>query len=206
MKQEMQFFQGVAKLLRVLQSGELRPVGSDTVRQIDVRIVTATHRDLLKAIEAGRFRTDLYFRIHVLPIEVPSLRDRRADIPALARHFLDEARGRTPSSPVRTLGSEAEAILSAAPWPGNVRELKSVIERLVVFGRQEVVEASDLAFLSRGPQPNDEEHGLVSLRDVTERHVARVLAATRGDKRSAAAILGIDLSTLYRWCRRPPSH
>ncbi len=197
-----------AKLLRVLQFGELRPVGSDSVRRVDVRIVTATHRDLPKLIEAGRFREDLYFRIRVLPIEVPPLRERRGDIVSLARHFLTGARRRTPTSPVVSLGADAERILSSAAWPGNVRELESTMERLVVFGKEATVHAGDLYFLSREipvESQRSESTDLASLRDVSERHVAQILLATNGDKRRAAEILGIDLSTLYRWKQRKPT-
>ena len=194
-----------AKLLRVLQFGELRPVGSDTVRRVDVRIVTATHRDLPKLIEAERFREDLYFRIRVLPIEVPPLRERRGDIVSLANHFLEGAQQRTPTSPVRALGADAERFLSSAAWPGNVRELESTMERLVVFGKDGTIHAADLYFLSPELPGATERMDLASLREVSERHVAQVLTATNGDKRRAAEILGIDLSTLYRWKQRKPT-
>lgn len=193
-----------SKLLRVLQFGEVRPVGADTARHLDVRIVAATHRDLTAQIAAGRFREDLYFRIRVLPLGIPPLRKRRGDIAVLARHFLASALGRTPSSPVRDLDAEAEQILTGAPWPGNVRELESTMERLVVFGRSATLGAADLQFLQDLPTAVDEDEGLVSLRHVSERHVARILDATGGDKRRAAEILGIDLSTLYRWKQRRP--
>ncbi len=200
-----------AKLLRVLQSGEVRPVGADAVRIVDVRVVAATHRDLPALVASGRFRADLFFRIHVLPITVPPLRDREGDVPMLARHFLRRAQLRTPSSPVRALDVDAERVLARAAWPGNVRELESAMERLVVFGEDDAIHASDLAFVS--PQASLAEHdgGAASpspevqprtLREVSERHVASVLASTKGDKRRAAQILGIDLSTLYRWRAR----
>ncbi len=194
-----------AKLLRVLQFGELRPVGSDSVRRVDVRIVTATHRDLPKLIEAGRFREDLYFRIRVLPIEVPPLRERRGDIVSLARHFLTGARRRTPTSPVTSLGADAERILASAAWTGNVRELESTMERLVVFGKDATIHAGDLYFLSGELPVPTPRADLASLRDVSERHVTQILLATNGDKRRAAEILGIDLSTLYRWKQRKPT-
>ncbi len=194
-----------AKLLRVLQFGELRPVGSNSVHCVDVRFVAATHRDLPKLIEAGQFREDLYFRIRVLPITVPPLRERRGDIVSLAKHFLEGAQRRTPTSPVVALGADAERILSSAAWPGNVRELESTIERLVVFGKGATISASELYFLSQAPPLGTERPDLASLRDVSERHVAKVLLATHGDKRRAAEILGIDLSTLYRWKQRKPA-
>ncbi len=194
-----------AKLLRVLQSGRVRAVGSDAECSVDVRIVTATHRDLPALVKAGLFRDDLYFRIHVLPLLVPPLRARRSDIGILADGFLESARARMPESPVRELGDDARRILYAANWPGNVRELESVMERLVVFGDDATIGPADLAFLELPPETPSEDGGLVSLRKLSERHVARVLAATGGDKRRSAEILGIDLSTLYRWQRAATS-
>jgi two-component system response regulator HydG len=195
-----------AKLLRVLQFGEVRPVGSDSARGVDVRIVSATHRDLPKLIASDRFREDLYFRLRVLPIDVPPLRERRGDIVGLARHFLKGAQRRTPTSPVITLGADAERILSIAAWPGNVRELESTMERLVVFGKEATIQAGDLYFLSQDLPVVIERTDHASLREVSERHVAQILLSTNGDKRRAAEILGIDLSTLYRWKQRKPTY
>ncbi len=139
-----------AKLLRVVQFGEVRPVGSDRAHRVDVRVIAATHRDLPRMVREGRFREDLYFRLHVLPVAVPALRERREDIPALVAHHLALARSRSPGSPVRSFAPGALEVLVAAPWPGNVRELASVIERLVVFGREEVVAADLVAFVHEG--------------------------------------------------------
>lgn len=142
----------------------------------------------------------------MLPIQVPPLRERRGDIVTLAKHFLEQARQRTPRSPVVALSPDAERILSGAAWPGNVRELESTMERLVVFGKESTVQPADLAFLgpARSTTPVSAPE-LASLRDVSERHVELILAATHGDKRRAADILGIDLSTLYRWKQRRPT-
>jgi two-component system response regulator HydG len=195
-----------AKLLRVLQFGEVRPVGSDHAHRVDVRVVAATHRDLPSLIRQGRFREDLFFRLDVLPLVVPPLRERREDIPALATHFLAEARRRSPDSPVHSIAPDALEMLASAPWPGNVRELASVVERLVVFGRDEQIEARHLLFLSKGPesvpalicQPADAPW---TLRRVTQAYTEQVLAQTGGNKQRAAEILDVDLSTLYRWER-----
>ena len=195
-----------AKMLRMLQFGEIRPVGSDVARRADVRILAATHRDLPTLIERGHFREDLYYRLNVLPIVVPALRDRRGDIGALAMHFLEQARLRMPTSPVRTISPKALNYLSCAVWKGNVRELASVIERLVVFGRDELIEGSALSFLSGSTQTIAEVEAsreLCTLHQLNERHVARVLESTAGNKVRAAEILGINLSTLYRWRQKP---
>jgi two-component system response regulator HydG len=189
-----------AKLLRVLELGEVRAVGSDSVRSVDVRVIAASHRDLGKLVEAGRFRQDLYFRLNVLPVAVPPLRERRRDIAELAVHFLEQARLRMPTSPVRNLSPDALEALSSAPWPGNVRELSSTMERLVVFGRAETLTSSDVGLgakeLPKAREPESAE--MCTLRHLNERHVAWVLTQTAGNKVRAAEILGINLSTLYR--------
>lgn len=194
-----------AKLLRVLQFGDVRPVGGDRGRQVDVRFIAATHRDLPTLVREGRFREDLYFRLNVLPVFVPPLRNRREDIPALVAHLLDEARRRAPDSPVRSMSPEALAALTQAPWPGNVRELASTIERAVVFGADEIVRPEGLASLAAPIAPADPwsfpSATPSTLRDLNRQYTAWVLAKTGGNKEQAAAILGVDLSTLYRWQR-----
>ncbi len=181
-----------AKLLRVLEFGEVRAIGSDSVRAVDVRVIAATHRDLTKLVETGRFRQNLYFRLNVLPIAVPPLRDRRGDIPELVRHFLEQARQRTPSSPVRLISPEAMESLSRADWPGNVRELASAVERLVVFGKDETITRGSVSFpesaCARTPEPgvcsSCSLRELCSIRRLNERHVAWVLDQT-GETRRA---------------------
>ncbi len=193
-----------AKLLRMLQFGEARPVGSDRARHVDVRVIAATHRNLHELCRDGRFREDLRYRLSVIPLVVPPLRERREDIPVLAEGFLVHARERTPSSPVRAISSEAMHILESASWFGNVRELESTIERLVVLGREEAIEAPDVAYLQAPPMvaaaawptaPGE----LWTLKRVNASYVAWVLGQTGGNKARAAQILGVDLSTLYRW-------
>ena len=195
-----------AKLLRVLQFGEVRPVGSERTHHVDVRVIAATHRNLPELVDSGRFRRDLYFRLDVLPLFVPPLRDHREDIPALAEYFLAAACQRAPLSPVRSIGPDALRMLSDAPWPGNVRQLASFIERAVVFGVDEMIDSHHLA-----PVPSDTptaemqwpfpSHAPWTLRQLSRAYADWVLAASDGNKERAAETLGIDLSTLYRWLR-----
>ncbi len=204
------------RMLRVLEARAIRPVGSDHERQVDVRFVAATHRDLSFAVRQGTFREDLYFRLNVLAIPVPTLRDRRDDLPALIKYFFDDARVRNARSPVEEIAPAAHALFMSYAWAGNIRELQACVERLVVLGKTSRVEESDVAMIHAGRAggsdrfeaerasslPTDE---LISIREMTLRHVTHVLASTGGDKASAAAILGIDVSTLYRWQHRPPA-
>jgi len=193
-----------AKLLRVLQFGDIRPVGSERTHHVDARVIAATHRDLPALVEKGEFRQDLYFRLNVLPVSVPPLRDHPEDIPALVASFLRQACQRSPQSPVRSIGPDAVRRLSEAPWPGNVRELASAIERAVVFGADEMVDASQLlavrgdASPQEWPFPTDAPW---TLRRLSRAYADWVLAEAGGNKERAAEILGIDLSTLYRWLR-----
>ncbi len=192
------------KLLRMLQFGEARPVGSDRTRHVDVRVIAATHRNLQQLGREGRFREDLRYRLNVLQLVVPPLRERRQDVSVLALEFLDKARERTPGSPVRAISDEALRIMENAPWFGNVRELESAIERLVVLGREETITQRDVGYLEAPPlvtaaawptAPGE----MWSLKRVNASYVAWVLAQTGGNKARAAEILGVDLSTLYRW-------
>jgi two-component system response regulator HydG len=196
-----------AKLLRVLQFGEVRPVGCDRGRQVDVRVIAATHHDLPSLVREGRFREDLYFRLNVLPVHVPPLRDRREDIPGLVAHLLAEACMRAPHSPVRSVRPEALLALTRAPWPGNVRELASVIERAVVFGSHESARLEDISSppsaAANAPTPprSFQCQTPSTLRNLSREYAAWVLVQTGGNKEEAAQILGINLSTLYRWQR-----
>jgi two-component system response regulator HydG len=194
-----------AKVLRVLQFGEVRPVGSDRPHRVDVRIIAATHRDVPALIRAGRFREDLFFRLNVLPVVVPPLRDRREDIPELVDYLFARARARCPNSPVRSIEHDALEVLCRAPWPGNVRELESVVERLVVMGRTAAVDATSsglsgaLQHASVAPPSALGEHR--TLRRVMLAYAEQVLQQTGGNKQLAAEILDVDLSTIYRWER-----
>ncbi|MEP6859155.1 MAG: sigma-54 dependent transcriptional regulator [Deltaproteobacteria bacterium] len=195
-----------AKLLRVLQHQELRAVGSDATRKVDVRVIAATHRNLEAEIRAGQFREDLFYRLSVVPIVVPPLRDRREDIPALALHFLARARARNAGCTVRTLSDELIAALAAYAWPGNVRELEHAIERLAILVRGPAATLGDLRAMS--PEIVDgavrlvtASDGLVTLREIEDAYIDRVLAHCGENKVKAAEILGIDPSTLYRRVR-----
>ena len=194
-----------AKLLRVIQFGEMRAIGSDRSHCLDVRFLAATHRNLRLLVEQGRFREDLYFRLNVIELYVPALRDRRSEIPALIAHFLAQARVRRPDSPVRCISQDAVRVLSEAPWPGNIRELSSTIERLVIFGQSSAVSSAELSLAGLGqPRPLEAplaqaERGLWSLDQLNRHYTKWVLAHTDNDKVQAARILGINLSTLYRW-------
>ncbi|MDP9033411.1 MAG: sigma-54 dependent transcriptional regulator [Myxococcota bacterium] len=195
-----------SKLLRVLQFGEIRPVGSDKTHSVDVRVVAATHRDMPALLRDGRFREDLYFRLNVLPVFVPPLRERREDIPALAAHFLEEARQRAPHCRVKSISSDALRVLTDAPWPGNIRELASAIERAVVFADDEILKPHHLSSIACEGAPvlpwqPTSHHPPWTLRRLNQAYAQWVLAQTGGDKQRCAEILGIDLSTLYRWQR-----
>jgi two-component system, NtrC family, response regulator HydG len=193
-----------AKLLRVLQFGDVRPVGSDRSHHVDVRVIAATHRDLPTLVKEGKFREDLLYRLDVLPIFVPPLRERREDIPALVAHFLAEACRRAPKSPVRSVGRDALTLLTESSWPGNIRELASFIERAVVFGVDEMIDVNQLSGIPSAaparawPFPSDAPW---TLRRLSRAYTEWVLTETGGNKDRAAEILGIDLSTLYRWQR-----
>jgi two-component system response regulator HydG len=192
-------------------------VGSDRSHHVDVRVIAATHRDLAVLVKEARFREDLYYRLNVLPVFVPHLRDRREDIPALASHFLAEACRRTPSSPVRSIGVDSLRALTEASWPGNVRELASCIERAVVFGVDEMIDVNRLSLMAsdslvggRVTAPTDSAPNHAwpfpsdapwSLRRLSLAYVEWALSKTAGDKKRAAEMIGIDLSTLYRWQR-----
>jgi two-component system response regulator HydG len=192
------------KLLRVLQSGDVRPVGSDRSHHVDVRVIAASHRDLPKLVKEGQFREDLFYRLDVLSVLVPPLREHREDIPALADYFLAQACQRAPLSPVRSIGPGALRVLSDATWPGNVRELASSIERAVVFGVDEMIDENQLAVVRSDPPARAwpfPRHSPWTLRRLNRAYADWVLTEVGGDKERAAEVLGVDLSTLYRWQR-----
>ncbi len=192
-----------AKLLRVLEDGEVRAVGADDSRSVDVRIIAATHQDLEARVKEGRFRADLFYRLNVVSLRLPPLRERPEDIPLLVEHFVERARTRNPRSPVTALAPEVVTALTRMPWPGNVRELENLIERLVVLGAQPTV---DLSFLRHHtPGGAMEPHPLaaafdqvVPLRQLEGEYIAWVVARCGGNKTRAAELLGIDVSTIHR--------
>jgi two-component system nitrogen regulation response regulator NtrX len=195
-----------AKVLRALQEQVVEPVGGTTGVKVDVRILAATNKDLPAEIRAGRFREDLYFRLNVIPIFVPPLRDRDADIPLLADHFMAELAREYGRRPKR-LDPGAALGLRSYRWPGNVRELRNVIERLMIMVPGETISLADLAFLE-GPTVSmivPEGAPPMSLHDARERferdYILRTLAAQRGNISRTADTLGVERSNLYRKMR-----
>jgi two-component system response regulator HydG len=196
-----------AKLLRVLQSGEVRPVGSETIRTVDVRCIAATHHDLDGLVADGGFREDLFFRLNVLRVPVPPLRERREDVALLVEHFLAHSRSRVATTQVMGIRPEALEALAAHEWPGNVRELENLIERLVVTGSGQQIELAAVRESLRPGRAIDGLAGLlqdpIPLAQLEERYIAGVLERVGGNKARAAEILGVDLSTIYRWSKQP---
>jgi two-component system response regulator GlrR len=194
------------KLLRVIQEREVRPVGSSASIPVDVRIISATHRDLQAEVEAGRFREDLYFRLNVIPIFVPPLRDRDRDIPMLAEHFMAELAHEYGRRPKR-LDAGAATGLRSYRWPGNVRELRNVIERLMIMVPGDTITLNDLAFLDTGALAVAETGGAppLPLHEARERferdYILRALAAQQGNISRTADVLGVERSNLYRKMR-----
>lgn len=186
-----------AKLLRVLQEREMQPVGAPAPIPVDVRVVAATHRDLVAMCADGRFREDLYYRLAVVPIEVPPLRERPEDIPPLVQHFLAR-HGRRLGREKVGVSHEVLELMRRHAWPGNVRELENVVQRALVLGRGEVIGPEDLPesmWSERRPVGPDEVR---SLSDVEREQVERAMRASRGNKSAAARLLGLDRKTLYR--------
>lgn len=189
-----------AKLLRVLQERTVRPVGSDEEVEVDVRVVAATHTDLEAAIEDGSFRKDLLYRLNVIQLTTPPLRNRGNDVLLLAHHFLRQQAARM-GRRVTGITSECAARLLAYDWPGNVRELQNCIERAVALTQHTTLSVGDLAPKVQAWQASlapGAEVELVTLAQVERRHVLAVLQAVDGNKAKAASILGIGRKTLYR--------
>ena len=189
------------KLLRVLQDGEIRPVGGNRAIHTDARVVAATNIDLDRSVADQRFRQDLYYRLSVIVMHIPALRDRREDIPLLIEQFVRNASGRT-GRPV-VISPEAVVALTSYRWPGNVRELENTIERLVVFsrGRIELPDLPDAVLAA----PSFEERmfqDLPTLDELERRYLVHVLDAVGGNRSRAAEALGIDRRTLYRMAER----
>jgi len=188
------------KLLRALEEGEIRPVGGSRSVRVDNRVIAATNLDLEQAVAEQRFRADLYYRLTVLVIRVPPLRERRDDIALLAANFLRRACERTRREV--TLSPEALKALTAYDWPGNVRQLENAIEYLVLFARGSSIEVDDL------PPPFERASGrpvtavmfqdLPTLAELEKRYLLHVLDAVGGNRTRAAQVLGIDRRTLYR--------
>jgi DNA-binding NtrC family response regulator len=191
------------KLLRVLETSAVRPVGSNKEIAVDVRVLTATNRDLEAAVEAGRFREDLFYRINVITLAVPPLRVRGTDILLLAQHFLVRCAARS-GKPVTGISEGAAAKLLEYAWPGNVRELRNAIERTVALTCYERIVVEDLPDKIRTYRKahlligSDNPTELVPMEEVERRYIHHVLTAVGGNKTLAARILGFDRKTLYR--------
>jgi transcriptional regulator with PAS, ATPase and Fis domain len=185
-----------AKLLRVVQERELERLGGRERVPVDIHLVTATNQNLEAMVEGGGFRRDLYYRLRVIVVTVPPLRERRGDIPLLARHFL-EMYGERFGRPGVRLSRDALAALMAHPFPGNVRELENVIQAALALAPGDVIGEEDLRLDSPDQESSTSSAGL-SLEQVEQRHIDRVLRSVGGNRRDAARILGIDRSTLYR--------
>jgi DNA-binding NtrC family response regulator len=187
-----------AKLLRALQEGEIRRVGDQRNRKIDVRVLAATARDLAAEVKAGRFREDLFYRVHVVTIHLPPLRERPEDVAPLAQLFAARLAARF-GSPV-TLSPAALAWLEAQPWPGNVRELENAVERAAVLSGKTTLEPEDLVAAPRSrPAPAGPREATLSASvEVAERDAIRAaLEACGGNRRDAATRLGISLRSLF---------
>jgi two-component system response regulator HupR/HoxA len=196
------------RLLRVLQDGEIRPLGSSETRKVDVRIIAATNQDLQKAVEEGRFREDLYYRLHVVEIELPPLRERREDIPALAHHFLDLANEKMGRS-LRGFTNAAMDRLAANDWSGNVRELENEIQRAVALaGDEDTVHSHMLSEPVRSPTaaaggtPVGRYPDLNRSVDALKRAMIEQAIAESGSKTKAAERLGIPRQSLQKMMKR----
>jgi two-component system response regulator HydG len=187
-----------SKLLRVLQEREIRPVGGIERVRIDLRIIAATNRDLESAARTGAFRQDLYFRLNVVQIKLPPLRERKSDIPLLVNSFLEKFGD--PERPIRTISEDAMRRLMAYDWPGNVRELENAVERAVALGSGPILHIGDLP--SNLQQDSNEKildsNELTTIEEMERRFILRALRETNGDKLAAARLLGIGKTTLYR--------
>ena len=195
-----------AKLLRVLQEKEIRPVGSNQKVKVDVRVVAATNRDLEAEYRNGTFRKDLYFRLNVVTVHLPALRERRSDIPMLAHWFLDR---HAPDNAMQVTNSAMKCLLQY-DWPGNVRELENCIERAVALGDHKTVDLGDLPPTIASASPSAETAGGTStgpvssndLEDIERATIERVFEQVKGDKALAGKMLGISRATLYRKLKR----
>jgi transcriptional regulator with PAS, ATPase and Fis domain len=188
------------KLLRVIEDKDVLPVGGTRPVPVDARIIASTNRDLAREVEARQFREDLFYRLNVVHLTVPPLRERRGDIPILVDHLVGRLNTRLG---MRCLGVERDALWSliGRPWKGNVRELENVLERAIVLGGRDLISLRDLSAepaTAQGATPQDLRG---AVRRFERQHLMEVLAATQSDKRKAARVLGISLASLYRKLR-----
>jgi DNA-binding NtrC family response regulator len=192
-----------AKLLRVLQDRQVRRVGASTSRLIDVRVVAATNRDLRAMVREGKFREDLYYRLAVVEISLPSLANRREDLPLLERHFLQKYASEY-KKPISGLTRRAQSRMATYAWPGNIRELENVIGNACMMAEGKFLDIEDLPEWLRGGY-NDQlvaDEAYLSLEEIQRRHVLRVLETVGGNKMRAAEILGVGRATIYQLLAR----
>jgi DNA-binding NtrC family response regulator len=191
---------GQAKLLRVLQNRQVQRVGSPAVRDVDVRVVAATHRDLRSLVKEERFREDLYYRLAVVEISLPRLADRREDLPLLQRFFVEKF-AEEYNKPVSGITRRAQARMATYPWPGNIRELENVIGNACMMTDGPVIDINDLPEPLRTPAIGEEagqDEAFISLDELQRRHVLKVLSRVDNNKARAAEILGIGRATVYQ--------
>ena len=192
-----------AKLLRVLQNGEIRRVGSSTPARVNVRIIAATNRDLVQAVQHNTFREDLYFRLNVVQIRIPPLRDRMEALPGLVQHFIKLANSRFDKQ-VRGIDAHTRSLLMNYEFPGNVRELETIISHAVIMADEPTIRAADLpeqvqfGITPRLRLAHDAANAIRSLAEVEEAHIRNTLEALNGNQTKAAKLLGISRSTLWR--------
>jgi len=188
-----------AKLLRVIQEREFMKVGSQKRTKLDIRIIASSNRDLRQAIAAGTFREDLFYRLSVVPIHLPPLRERAEDIPLLVNHFLEKYRQKS-NRPAQSIAKNALDILSAYLWPGNIRELEHTIERIIILEDGDVIQPEHLpAFITqREGEFRVFAEEVFSLEELEKRYIQFVLRRTKGRRQEAAQLLGINRKTLFQ--------
>ncbi|MEM9489923.1 MAG: sigma 54-interacting transcriptional regulator, partial [Myxococcota bacterium] len=190
------------KLLRALQEQEFERVGGEATIKVDTRVVSATNKDLEAEVAAGRFRQDLYYRLHIIPLQLPPLRERRDDIPLLVGHFIDKLGPRT-NPDIKSISDGALGRLMAYHWPGNVRELENIVEQALVFAEGERIEVAALPAFLHGPSDDDrldvpKEMSLPEILDDLERQlILKAYDKAKGVKTETARLLGIKTSALY---------
>ncbi len=193
------------KLLRVLEDKIITPVGDTKPTEVDVRLIAATNADLEEEVKADRFRADLFYRLNVLPLHIPPLRDRQGDIQLLAERFVDKYCGKLKTA-VKRISDDVMAFLTKYHWPGNVRELENTIERAVLLSRTDTLEVADFPEKLQIPASvsvvQETEQATPTLQHIEKAYIHYILSQTEGKKATAARILGIDTSTLYRKLER----
>ncbi len=192
---------GQAKLLRVLQNQEVQRVGSPVLRKVDVRVIAATNRDLRALVHEHKFREDLYYRLSMTEISLPKLADRKEDLPLLQRYFVENFSMQYDRH-ISGITRRAQALLARYHWPGNVRELENVLGNACMMVEGSVIDVKDLPLHLRKVPEHSDDNQLLSMEDVQERHLLRVLEQVGGDKSRAAEVLGIARSTLYNMLAR----